>query len=90
MGAGRRGSKESGVGERGRQAFPDCVSRSGPGRGRREGQHDRDQGFSQPPGSQEESGAQPEAMGAVPTGELEGAAPACKTGFLCSECHTED
>lgn len=26
-------------------------------------------------------------MGAVPTGELEGAAPAYKTGFLCSECH---
>lgn len=35
----------------------------------------------------EERGAQPGAIGAVPTGELEGAAPAYKTGFLCSECH---
>ena len=82
-GRGRRGARKAGVGKRGREAFPDCVSRRGPGRGRRERSARPDQASAR--GSREpgERGAQPEAIGAEPTGELEGAAPAYKTGVLC-------
>ena len=88
MGGGggvEQGKQESGK-EAGRHSPTACRAEA-QGGGEGKGQHDRDQASAR--GSREpgERGAQPEAIGAEPTGELEGAAPAYKTGFLCSECH---